>query len=239
MAQVAAQATQQKDNLCGPFCVARILDVDQDLVALRAGTVLPPANSGPSVPQGARSWTDYRYDLPRGSAAESGTSASGLTRAIESLSGLKAVPIRGAWTADRVATLVDRGPSLGARLIANIRTGLLWGSRPTAEQILAELRGEATTSPVAEWDVGHYVELNVLVRVTGGSLVVVHDTYPSLGLGGFHLQPPHALAAALMRGDGREGGVLAVSTPEKVEAVEALVRGLGLEVGAWDNGSRS
>lgn len=240
MSQLAVEARQQKDNLCGPYCAARILGVEQDLVALRAGTRLPASTAEPSVPRGARSLTDYRYELPKAPDRESGTSAAGLIRAIESLSEMRCVPIRGDWTADRVASLVDRAPALGARLIANIRTGRLWGSRPTAEQILAELRGDPTgTAPQAEWDTGHFVELNALARVMGGSLVIVHDTYPSLGLGGYHLQPPRAVAEALMRGDGREGGVLAVAPPEQAATVIELARGLGLEIGAWDNGSRS
>ena len=239
--QVAAVHKQQKDNLCGPFCAARILGLDQDLVAVRAGTALPLADSEPSVPRGAESLTDYAYELPKVPSAESGTSASGLAEAIESLSNgaLRCMPVRGQWTADRVAALVDGAPPLGARLIANIRTGKLWGSSPSAEQILAELRGARTDGPPADWDVGHFVELKVLVRVTGGSLVVVHDTYPTLGLDGHHLQPPRAVAAALMRGDGREGGILAVTPPATADAVAELARGLGLQIGIWNNGSRS
>jgi uncharacterized protein DUF6885 len=239
--QLAATHKQQKDNLCGPFCAARILGVDQDLVALRAGTALPVAPAEPSVPRGAESLTDYAYELPNVPNAESGTSAAGLAEAIESLSNgsLRCVPVRGQWSADRVAAFVEGAPPLGARLIANIRTGKLWGSRPSAEQLLAELRGVRTEGPPADWDVGHFVELKVLVRVIGGSLVVVHDTYPMFGLDGHHLQPPRAVAAALMRGDGREGGILAVMPPDKAAAVAELARGLGLQIGTWNNGSRS
>ena len=238
MAQVASAAAQQKDNLCGPFCASRIVGVDQDLVALRAGTRLPAATDEPSVPAGAESRTDYTYDLPTTSAAESGTSVAGLMRAIEELSEgtLQCTPVRGAWTAERVERLVE---GAGARLIANIRTGRLWGSRPSAEQILAELHGRPVEGPPAEWDVGHFVELKAIVRVMGGALVLVHDTYPSLGLDGFHLQPPRAVAAALLRGDGRQGGIIAVAPPEQSQGIEALARDIGLEVAAWDNGSRS
>lgn len=239
--EVATRLAQQKDNLCGPFCAARILGFDQDLVAVRAGTKLPGSAAAPSVPPGARSIAEYAFELPVVAEAESGTSAAGLIHAIESLSEgrLRCVPLRGEWTAERVAALVDEAPNLSARLIANIRTGKLWGSRPSAEQVLAELRGERSDGPPPDWDVGHFVELKLLVRVAAGSLVVVHDTYPSLGLDGHHLQPPRVVAAALMRGDGREGGVLAVVPPDRADAVVAFARGLGLEVGAWDNGSRS
>lgn len=241
MVQFTISATQQKDNLCGPFCAARILGVDQDLVAMKAGTTLPESGAGPSVPPGAESWTDYAGVLPTAREPASGTSAAGLARAIESLSAgsLRCVPIRGSWTADRVAQLVDRATPQGTRLIANLRTGKLWGSHPSAEQLLAELRGDVVAGPPPEWDVGHFVELKVLVRVTGGSLIVVHDTYPTLGLDGYHLQPPRAVADALRRDDGREGGVLAVVQRGKAADVEALVGGIGLDVGLWNNGCGS
>lgn len=241
MAQAAAQIDQQKDNLCGPFCAARILDVDQDLVALHAGTSLPPPGGRPSLPPGARSSTAYATALRTAPDAASGTSADGLMRAIRELSGgaLECVPVTGDWTAKSVTELVDRATASGARLIANVRTGKLWGSHASAEQLLAELRGAPVEGPAPDWDVGHFVELNLVVRVRGGSLIVVHDTYPSLGLGGYHVQPPRAIAAALLRGDGREGGILAVVPGGQSDAMEALAAELGLRVGTWDNGSRS
>jgi hypothetical protein len=93
--------------------------------------------------------------------------------------------------------------------------------------------------PPSDWDVGHFVELTMLIRGPKASLVVVHDTYPTLGLDGYHLQPARAVAAALLRGDGREGGILAVAPTERAEGVAAAGRELGLEVGVWDNGCRS
>jgi hypothetical protein len=83
------------------------------------------------------------------------------------------------------------------------------------------------------------VKLEMLIRGPQRSLVVVHDSYPSLGWDGRHLQPPRALAAALLRGDGREGGVLAVAPSVRVEAVRALAAKIGLETSIWNNGTRS
>lgn len=245
-------AVQQKDNLCGPFHGARILrdagilswdgeDLDQDLVALESGTLLPEAEEGPQVPPGAVSFRDYRFDLPRTPAAESGTSAGGLARAIEEAAAgaLRCVPVRGAWTASAVERLVEVAPDLGgARLLANVSTGPLWGSRPPLEALIAHLDGETVdTPPAPDWDVGHFIELSRLVRGRAGSLVLVVDSYPSLGWVGRHLQPPAALAAALERGDGREGGVLVVAPHESTDAVTALAAELGLDVALWDNGT--
>lgn len=243
---------QQKDNLCGPFWAARVLNecgystwdgdpIGDDLIALRAGTLLPETHAGPDVPLGAVSLTNYRYELPTAPDEQSGTSAQLLGPVIEVASSgeLRSVPLRGQWNAERVERLVDEARDLGAELIANVRTGRLWGSRPSIEILLAELAGRPAQGPAADWDVGHFVKLEMLIRGPKGSLVVVHDSYPTLGWGGRHLQPPRALADALMRGDGREGGVLAVTPKAREESVKALATRIGLDIGAWDNGTRS
>jgi hypothetical protein len=243
-------AAQQKDNLCGPFWAARVLhdfgvdewdgeQIDEDLIALRAGTVLPDSPEG-SVPVDAHSRTDYRYRLPTAPAAASGTAAGPLADAIEHASegALRCVPLRGAWTAERVERLVEATPAVGARLLANVRTGALWASRPPLEALLAELAGRPAPDPPADWDVGHFFELASLVRGTHGSLVLVHDSYPSFGWNAHHLQPPRAIAAALLRGDGREGGVLAIAPRRRAAEIEAAAAELELDVAIWDNGTR-
>jgi len=252
VAQVFLKTAQQKDNLCGAFWAARVLvesgfgahageAIDEDLVASRAGTTLPDPAGGPYIPPGATSLTTYRHHLPIVAGDESGTSPAGLVRAIESLSdgALRCVPLRGRWTADRVERLVEHAPGLGARLIANVRTGCLWGSRPDPDVLLGELAGEQVQGPPADWDVGHFVELAMLVRGPKNALVAVRDSYPTLGWNGHHLQPPRVIATALLRGDGREGGVLAVLPVKRADAVGPIALELGLEVGVWDNGCRS
>jgi hypothetical protein len=241
MATPVLSELQQKDNLCGAFQAARVLrdlgfDADEDTVALRAGSVLPADPEG-SVPPGETSRTDYRYELPTVPPAESGTAAEPLAAAIESLSGsaLRAVPLSGPWTAERVERLVARA---GARLLANVRTGPFWGTHPSVETVIEELASGDAEGPRSDWDVGHFVELVSLARGKGGSLVLIHDSYPSFGWNARHLQPPRAIAAALQRGDGREGGVLAVVQAKDARRVEALAAELGLEVAPWDNGTR-
>jgi len=248
---LAEVAEQQKDNLCGPFWAARFLreagfeewegrPVDEELLAQRAGSLLPDAPAEECVPRGAASKADYRVDLPVVPADRAGTAAGALAGAIEAVAGgtLRCVPLRGPWIAERVEHLVERGGGLGARLLANLRTGLLWGSRPPIQSLLAELTGRSAPAPAADWDCGHFCELGLLVRGPGGLLVVVRDSYPSLGWNGTHLQPPRVVADALLRGDEREGGVLAVVPADGAGAVEALGRALGLEIAVWDNGTR-
>jgi hypothetical protein len=126
-----------------------------------------------------------------------------------------------------------------ARLLANVRTGVFWGSHPPLAALLAHLEGQSVPDPPpADWDVGHFVELLQLVRGRAGALCVVRDSYPSLGWTGHHLQPPHVLAAALMRDDGHQGGVLAVLPPEGIATAEKLAGELGVDTALWDNGTR-
>jgi hypothetical protein len=244
------ETAQQKDNLCGAFWAARVLHefgiaswdgkpIDEDLIALRSGTALPDSGPEGALPPGAVSLTSYRYVLPIAPIEASGTAPGPLAHAIESAASgaLRCLPVRGRWTAERVVHLVEGARAIeGTRLIANLRTGRFWGSRPPITTLIDELEGRPTPDPTPDWDVGHYVELAGLIRGSGGALVHVHDTYPSLGWDGHHLQPPRVVASALLRGDGREGGVLVVVPTGRISEVESLVAGLDLDIGIWDNG---
>jgi hypothetical protein len=243
----------QKDQLCGAFwtCLAlraygvRERDgepVDQDLVAREAGTTVPENDPQESLPPGERSRTDYRIELPiAADPATSGTAASTLGGAVERISGgaLVAVPVAGPWTAATVTELMEIALELAPEsvLIANLRTGPLWATRAAPALLLAVLAGEDVEGPPSEWDEGHFVSLAMLVRGAGGVLVGIRDTYRSLGWNGQHLQPPEAVAAALARGDGREGGVLCVVRAGEAGALRARLAAEGFELRDWDNGS--
>jgi len=214
---------QQKDNLCGPFWAARLLGADEDEIALRAGTILPDPDEG-SVPPGAKSKTDYTIELPKGPPEESGTSAQGLLEAIEA-AGVECIPIRGPWSAEHIVQLLEAKGD--AYLLANVRTGPFWSSKPPVEAVVAELAGEEADGGPHEWDVGHFVHVE---RLIGGRLVLVHDSYPTLGWNGRHLQPARLVAAALERRDGREGGILAINPSDNLRQIA--------NIGLWDNGTR-
>jgi hypothetical protein len=241
---------QQRDNLCGAYSSARALRsfgifswngerIDQDLLAWRAGALLPKVDEG-SLPPGAASFTGCRYDLELVPYAQSGTCAEGLIEAIAEVSEgcISATPIAGRWTAEAILMLLDLAGSAGdIRLLANIRTGPLWSSKAPVESLIAELRGEKPEDPPSEWDVGHFVELEMLVKGPRGSLVLVNDAYEVLGYDGHYLQPPRAVAAALNRGDGREGGILALAPPLRSSEIAAVAIEHGLRVRTWDNGT--
>lgn len=238
----------QKDNLCGCFWAALALraagvaTATQDGVALEAGTALPEGDPATFVPPRELPRRDYSVQLPvLADAGSSGTSAVGLVRAVASLSDgrLAAVPVAGRWHAEAVVGVLEAVAEAApdTLLVGNLRSGRLWGSRPPARLVLDHLAGRPVQAPRPDWDVGHFVNLAGLVRGDGGELVVVRDSYRSLGWDGHHLQPPAVLARALARGDGREGGVLCICRAESADAVHAALASCGYDVRLWDNGT--
>jgi hypothetical protein len=253
LAELHAAELPQKDDLCGAFWGALALraagvethegaPLDQDAVALAAGSTISASAAGEGhLPAGETGRRDYRLDLPVGNADASGTSAGGVARAVEGLSGgaLVAIPVRGPWTSETVRLLIGLASSASPlALVANLWTGALWGSRPSAAQLLSYLcTGDWNAGPAADWSVGHFVALVGAAHGPEGTLVAIADTYPSLGWQGLHLQPTEAVAAALARDDGREGGVLALCSSQARAGLEQHLRAVGFRCGLWDNGS--
>lgn len=236
----------QKDGLCGPFWGALVLSAfgrpaEAETVALGAGTVLAEGDPTRWLPPGAVPRTDYTARLPTthdGTLA--GTSATGLARAVEELSdgGVSVLPVAGPWTDLSVVGLVEVASAVpGCVLLANARTGHLWGSRPNPKTLLEHLLGQACGTPAPDWDVGHFLQILAAVRGPGGALVALRDTYPGLGWGGHHLQPADRVAAALERDDGAEGGVLLMGQGPAVGELRGRLEAAGFELRHWDNGT--
>jgi Family of unknown function (DUF6885) len=253
---VHARELPQRDDLCGAFCGALALGaagiagadgapLDQDAVAVAAGTLVSLRADPRHLPGGETGRRDYRLTPPFvEDGSVSGTTAAGVVRAIEELSGgtLAALPFAGAWTAESLDGLFDAAASSErpAALIANLATRHLWGGRPRADQVLDSLHDGTQAGPPADWDVGHFVCIFGKLRGPGGGLYGVADTYPALGAHGVHLQPAERLAAAIDRGEGPggpEGGVVVVVFSEDALRVRARARALGLENRTWNNGS--
>ena len=252
LAALHAEKMPQKDQLCGAFWGALALTAaghraDQDEVALRAGTSLATGDPSEWLPPGASPRTDYRLGIPVAEdEPSSGTSASGVARAVEEISrgALAVVPVAGPWSAETVLSLLETvssslptGEAPGCTLVANLRTGHLWGSRPGPAALLDYLAGRPVEPPAPDWDCGHFVGIVGSVAGPGGSLVVVRDTYRQLGWDGYHLQPAGALAAALARGDGKGGGVLCVCEAARAGPLGGKLGEAGFELRLWDNGS--
>jgi hypothetical protein len=248
-----ARDLPQRDDLCGAFCAALALGaagilqragepVDQDAVALAAGTIVSALSNPEILPRGEQGRRDYRVSLPTvEDSAVSGTTPAGLVRAIEELSEgrLAAIPYGGPWTAATLAGIFDVAASLTrpVTLLANFATHHLWGARPRVEQLLDYLLDGTPRGPEPDWDVGHFACVVGRIRGPGGSLYCVADTYPSLGSGGVHLQPEEDLARAIERHDMPAGGMIVIASAEDAQAVRSGAAALGLLESLWDNGT--
>ncbi len=248
-----ARELPQRDDLCGAFCGALALraagverhqgePLDQDAVALAAGSVVSRLVDVDNLPRGEGGRRDYRLALPFvADAALSGTTAAGVVAAVEELSGgaLAAIPYLGPWTAVTLGGLFEAVAELAhpVTLIANLATRHLWGSHAHAGQLLAYLYDGELLGPPPDWEVGHFVCVVGRVRGPRGSLYGVADTYPSLGAGGVHLQPAERLAAALARPEGPAGGLAVVLAAADAPHVRGRAGELGLVEGIWDNGT--
>ena len=253
IASLHARELPQKDSLCGCFWGSLVLraagavtadgeTLDQDRVAAEAGTILPDADPSELVPPGEAPRRDYRLPLPKAADPSlGGTAAPALARALETLGGgrLAVVPAAGPWNEHSVVALVEAAAATAPEttLLANIRTGPLWASRTHPAALLDELAGREAPAGPHEWDVGHFVNLAAAARGPGGALLLVRDSYRSLGWDGYHFQPPDALARALVRGDGREGGVLCVARADEADALASRLEADGFEIRHWDNGT--
>lgn len=248
-----ARALPQRDDLCGAFCGALALQaagmtsgeaelLDQDAVALAAGSVVSGMREAGTLPHGEPGRRDYRLAIPTIEDSDvSGTTAEGVRRAVEKLSEgvLSVTPLSGPWSAETLAGLFELGGSLprAVTLIANFATHHLWGSRPSAVQLLDYLYDGEQNGPEPDWHVGHFACVVGRMRGPRGTLYAVADTYPALGNQGVHMQPQERLAAALERRDMPAGGMLVVSFAEDAGMVRDGARRLGLRESIWDNGT--
>jgi hypothetical protein len=250
-----ARELPQRDDLCGAFCGALALQaagiasggpepLDQDAVALAAGSLISAVPDPGILPDGETGRRDYRVALPTIEDGErSGTTAAGVREAIESLStgALAAIPYSGPWNVATVDGLFVLASSLAqpVTLIANLATHHLWGSHPSPTQVLEYLSAGTLEGPPPDWRVGHFACVVARASGPGGNLYALADTYPALGSRGVHLQPVERLAAALDRRDMPAGGLLFVAAREEADAVRAGARRLGLIEADWDNGTPS
>jgi len=251
--ELHARELPQRDDLCGAFCGALALraagvvgrdglPLDQDAVAAAAGSVVCAMREAGTLPFGEAGRRDYRLPIPVIDDEDvSGTTAAGVQEAIAELSrgSLVALALAGPWTAASLDGLFDL---LAAReqpvsLIANHATHHLWGSHPTALQLLEQLEHGGADGPPPDWDVGHFACVAGCVSGAGGRLYVLADTYPALGSDGVHLQPSERLAAALDRRDKPAGGMLVVVRADEADEIRDGVRLLAFEERMWDNGS--
>jgi hypothetical protein len=252
---VHARELPQRDDLCGAFCGALALNaagvagadgepIDQDTVALAAGSVVSGIRDAGTLPHGETGRRDYRLSIPTIEDPDvSGTTAAGLREALATLSAgaLDAIPYAGPWNAATLAGVFELAVALEhpVTLVANFATHHLWGGRPSVNQLLSYLLDGELDGPPPDWHVGHFACVFARVRGPRGSLYAVADTYPALGDGGVHVQPQERLAAALERRDMPAGGLFVVTYASDAATVRTGGAALGLIEGLWDNGTLS
>ncbi len=238
-------ALPQVDELCGCFQLhlglrAAGIDVDQEDVALLAGSSQSPTRSREALPAGEPG-RDGRCSFPVLDEAISGTGAAGLVRAAATLSDgtLTATPVSGPFTVTTVEAVLRIASEHDAiQVIANVATGKLWGSHPDAATVAAYLETGVDDGPGPDWQVGHFVTLVGTVQGTAGTLVTVADTYPSLGQRAVYQQPIGRVADALRRdGYPGDGGMLVLAPTGRAAAIAEALTDHGLAIGTWDNGS--
>ncbi|HEX5852212.1 MAG TPA: hypothetical protein VFY36_03880 [Solirubrobacteraceae bacterium] len=248
-----ARELPQRDDLCGAFCGALALNavgiherggepVDQDTVALAAGSVVAGAREPGTLPRGEPGRRDYRLAIPTIEGADvSGTTSDGVIAAIEALSegALAAIPFSGPWTARTLGGLYDAAAACErpVTLIANLATHHLWGGGARLDELLGYLLDGEMDGPPPDWRVGHFACVFGRVRGPRGNLYGIADTYPALGNRGVHMQPQERLAAALERRDMPAGGMIVVAHAVDADALRAGADAVGLNEGLWDNGT--
>ena len=236
----------QMDYLCGCFWATLALrllsdaEVTQDDVGVAAGSSISSGPDPGSFPPGEVGRRDYRHELPALDPAISGTAPSGLVRATAALSGgtVEAIPVCGPFGDDDVHRLLTGLSALDDALVVslNVATRFFWGARPTPRQVVEHLQEGRNAGPPPDWDVGHLVGAFGLIEGARGTLVLIGDTYRSLGANATYLQPVERVAASLRRdGMPTSGGVLVYCASDASARVRNALA--GFELALWDNGS--
>ncbi len=192
-------------------------------------------------------WYECNYRVTH-NYSESGISPEGVIRSCEAVTGGKytCVPIPSRkgeeiyFTSQAFDKLIDYILGRGFNAILNYRTSKLLdpnGKFYDLDRILEFHRYPEFFEKWA-WDVGHFVSLaGALEFEDGDRWLIIRDTYKNFGYGGYHLQPQELVREALVRDDGREGGILLVVNSKLKDQIIKELNGIGIRTGLWDNGS--
>jgi len=198
----------------------------------------------------------YRYDmLVSDKPEELGTSAEGVKYALETVTEgkLVGIPIP-SRKGDRILfteqafknlvnLLIDKVEEWKYQAILNLQTSLLVNQVAAHHDILVALLARDLEEALGKspWRVGHFVSLAGFIRRKWSNgediLLLIRDTYKGIGYHGYHIQPLENVRKALIRDDGREGGILLIVERDYAQQVEREIRNIGLEIALWDNGS--
>lgn len=197
----------------------------------------------------------YKFKLPATSKeSELGTSVQGLVEACNKGTDGKIVPIplpairkdhQELFTPERFLKLVklifENKDRWTVQAVLNYRADKLLNMNSpeyTFFDVLTNFEDEKRFGH-DPWPVGHFVTLAGMIRKARSDhyALLIRDPYKNKGFKGYHIQPLEAVRRALIRNDGREGGILLLVKTEFWEEARKALEGIGLVISAWDNGS--
>lgn len=230
-----------------------VIETDElaDARAARATVVELGLDDAAAIERFPRTW----YGWPVRSSDDdviTGTSPTGTARAIAVASdgALVTLPVPARRADGSVALTPERFDALldlieanltpwNVHAIANLEVDQLLDATSAAygPDSLAGPDPDAAI-PREAWGVGHFVGLGAFWRAADGRRwVLLLDTYKARGFNAYVPQPAEALRRAIVREDGREGGLLLVLPRAALDEVQAAVASLNLQVRMWGNGS--
>lgn len=243
--------TMREDYLA--YLAGTVIEEDEleDVRRAKAAVEAAGITDAEAIDRFPRSW----YGWPLRSSdddAITGTSPTGTARAIALGSGgalvTLPVPARdgdGAviLTPERFDDLLDliqaHLDDRGIHPIANLEVDQLLDATSDAydADVLAGPDPESAI-PRERWGVGHFVGIGALWRDGAGRRwVLLLDTYKARGFSGYVPMPAASLRRAVVREDGRTGGLLLVMPRASLDDAASAVAALGLEIRMWGNGS--
>ncbi len=192
----------------------------------------------------------YDFELPvTKDPKEAGCSTEGLKFACESITDWRIavipIPSRGDkiyFTRDRFIKLIELLKELRSaniEVIANYNTGKLLDVEDRSYNLVNIILRDSSFFPLSKWVAGHFVNLAGFWEFEGNkdTHAIIRDTHKRFGFQGYHLQPLENFRKALIRDDGREGGLLILVPDENQMKVEEGILDLGLPLRILDNGS--
>jgi hypothetical protein len=227
---------------------------ESELEVVRA-TAVAVAAEGLSDADANRRFPRTWYGWPLRSSnddAITGTSPTGVARAIAlgSSGALVTLPVPSRSADRRVLFTPERFDALLAALEDNVAG---WGVHPIANLEVDELLDATSDAyepsalagpdpesaiPRERWGVGHFVGIGAFWQdAFDRRWTLLLDTYKARGFDGYVPMPAESLRRAVVREDGRDGGLLLVIRRGALDHARRAIDGLGLEIRMWGNGS--
>ncbi|HLA16750.1 MAG TPA: hypothetical protein VJZ72_07595 [Candidatus Limnocylindrales bacterium] len=184
--------------------------------------------------------------------AVAGTSPTGTARIIATVSGgaLVTLPVPARDVSGRVLMteaawdglldlLVDRLDAWSLHAIVNYQSDQLLDPTASAYDAVGLRSADPTAAiPLDRWGVGHFAGIGALWQAADGRRwALLLDTYWDRGFSRYEPQPAELVRRALVRDDGREGGLLLVLPRQHLDVARDAMEPLGLENRMWGNGS--